>query len=96
MELSETLLQVRWLVFTSPGAVVPASFVSVLLFWLTVTFASFGLFAPRNATVVTVLSVFALSVAGAIFLILELDGPFRGFIRVSRSAIEYALGELGA
>ena len=38
----------------------------------------FGLSAPRNATVVTVFVISTLSVAAAVFLILELDGPFGG------------------
>ena len=54
-----------------------------MIFWLSVTFASFGLYAPRNATVVAVLFVAAVSVAAAVFLILELDGPFDGLIKVS-------------
>ena len=55
------------------------------------TFGSFGLYAPRNATVVAVLLVSALSVAAAMFLILELDGPFDGVIKVSSGPIRYVL-----
>ena len=49
-------------------------FLVVLVFWLAMLFTSFGLFAPSNATVVGVLLVCALSVAGAIFLVLG-NGP---------------------
>ncbi len=45
----------------------------ILICWLTILFVSFGLFAPRNATVVTVLFVCACSMSAAIFLILELN-----------------------
>jgi hypothetical protein len=62
---------------------------------LTVTFSSFGLYAPRNATVISVLFVAAVSVAAAVFLILELDGPFDGVIRVSSAPMQYALQHLG-
>lgn len=65
-------------------------FLVVLLFWLTISFASFGLFAPRNATVIAVLFVCALSVAGAVFLILEMDGPFEGLIKISPDPLHYA------
>jgi hypothetical protein len=47
----------------------------VLVFWPTVIFISFGLFAPRNATVVATLLICALSVSAAIFLILEMHAP---------------------
>jgi hypothetical protein len=43
---------------------------------------SFGLFAPHNLTVVATLLVCAISVSGAIFLIVELDRPFEGLIRI--------------
>jgi hypothetical protein len=66
-----------------------------VIFWLSMTFASFGLSAPRNATVVTVLVISALSVAAAVFLILELDGPFEGLIRISSEPIRFALANLG-
>ena len=67
----------------------------VVIFWLSVTFTSFGLYAPRNATVIAVLFVAAVSVAAAVFLILELDGPFDGIIKVSSGPMEYVLTQLG-
>jgi hypothetical protein len=94
LQLGESLLEARWLVFAGLGPSVPVPFLSVLLFWLTITFASFGLFAPRNATVVSVLCVCALSVAGAVFLVLEMDGPFEGLITVSADPLTYALAHL--
>jgi len=70
-------------------------FLVVLTSWLTVLFLSFGLFTPRNATVITVLIVCALSVAGALFLIVELDQPFAGLVRISSAPLRNALGQLG-
>ena len=83
VDVAESLLQGRFLVITATGTSVPIPFLTVLVFWLTITFASFGLFAPRNAMVVTVLFVCALSVSSAVLLVLELDGPFDGLLRVS-------------
>jgi len=60
-----------------------------------VTFASFGVYAPRNATVVSVLFIAALSVAAAVFLLVELDGPFDGLIKVSGDPLRFALANLG-
>ena len=73
----------------------PVPFLTVLVLWLTLTFAVFGLFAPRNLTVVSVLLVCALSVAAAVFLVLEMDGPFGGIIQVSPAPLNYALEHLG-
>jgi hypothetical protein len=56
---------------------------------------SFGLQAPANATVLAVLILCALSVAGAVFLTLEMDGPFDGLIQVSSEPVRFALTRLG-
>ncbi len=94
LDLGEALLQARWVVFSGVGTSVPVPFLAVLLFWLTITFASFGLFAPRNATVIAVLFVCTLSVASAIFLIPETDGPFEGLIKISPDPLRYACSRL--
>ena len=67
----------------------------MLLFWLTALHISFGLFAPRNAMVVIVLLICALSVSGAIFLILEMNHPMSGLIKVSSAPMLKALQHLG-
>lgn len=90
LELAETLLRARWLAIVVTRTSIPVPFLVVLLFWLTLTFASFGLFAPRNVLVVTVLFVCALSVASAVFLVLEMDGPFDGLLRVSPDPLRRA------
>jgi hypothetical protein len=53
------------------------------------------LLGPSNVIVITTLFVCALSVAGAIFLILELDQPFEGVIRISSAPLRNALAHLG-
>jgi hypothetical protein len=94
LKLSEEVVKTRWRIIGSGGAV-PRPFLVVVICWLTVTFASFGLYAPRNATVVAVLCVSALSVAAAVFLILELDGPFDGAIKIPSGPLRFALTQLG-
>ena len=95
LKLSEEIVKTRWRVLGGSGGAVPMPFLAVVIFWLTVTFASFGLYAPRNFTVILVLFVAALSVGAAVFLILELDSPFDGVIRVSSAPLRYALANLG-
>lgn len=62
-------------------------FLVVLVFWLMVLFVGFGLFALRNPTVITALFLGAISVAGAIFLILELNRPYGGVMQISIAPI---------
>jgi hypothetical protein len=95
LKLTEDVLKTRWRLLGSLSGSVSRTFVIVVIFWLSMTFGSFGLAAPRNATVVTVFVISALSVAAAIFLILELDGPFEGIIRISSDPMRHALANLG-
>ena len=94
LDLGEKLLAARWLVTDETTASIPVPFMAVLLCWLTIIFASFGLLAPRNVTVVMVLFVCALSVGSALFLILEMDGPFDGLLKVSPAPLRFALEHL--
>ena len=89
------LARTRVLLFEQLDRSIPVPFLVVLVFWLSIIFASFGLFAPRNATVVAAFFVCALSVSGAIFLILELDQSFEGLLQVSSAPLRAALRQLG-
>ena len=85
----------RVLLFEQLDSSIPVPFLIVLVFWLAIIFASFGLFAPPNATVVAAFFVCALSVSGALFLILQLDRSFEGLIQVSSAPLRAALAQLG-
>ena len=94
LELAETILRARWLSVVGVETSLPMPFLLILVFWLTIIFASFGLFAPWNATVLAVLFVCALSVGSAVFLLLEMDAPFDGVLKVSAEPLRYALAHL--
>ena len=55
----------------------------IVVSWLVVIFLGFSVVSPTNLTTGLALLVTALSVTGAVFLILELDQPFVGLLRVS-------------
>ena len=95
MTISGNLGAARWLMFVQFSSTIPLLFLIVLVVWLAVLFASFGLFAPRNVTVIAALALCALSVAGSIFLILEMSRPLEGLIKVSSAPLHYALSHLG-
>jgi len=90
-----SLGELRWLLFEQSGHSISVPFLAVVICWLAILFFSFGLFAPSNATASLSLMVSALSVAGAIFLILELDQPFGGLIRISNAPMQSVLAHLG-
>jgi hypothetical protein len=89
------LAQARWLFIEQTQQTLPSVFLIVLLFWLTMLFISFGLLAPHNTTIIAVLLVCALSVSGAILLILEMNNPLNGIIKVSSAPLLGALNHLG-
>ncbi|HXX73920.1 MAG TPA: hypothetical protein VEI50_02210 [Nitrospiraceae bacterium] len=94
VNLGEAILDSRWMIASSITASIPVPFLTILIFWLTIIFTSFGLFAPKNATVIVVFFVCTLSVASAIFLILEMDSPFEGLMKVSPDPLRYAFSRL--
>jgi ABC-type multidrug transport system fused ATPase/permease subunit len=95
LELSQEVAQARWMQIEQEENTIPAAFLVVLVFWLAVMFASFGLFAPRNAVAIVVLCLGALSLAAAIFLIEELYDPIGGIITISSAPMYNAIGLLG-
>jgi Protein of unknown function (DUF4239) len=95
LKMSIDLGLTRWLLFEQGGHSIPMPFLVLLIFWVTIIFLSFGLFAPPNATVIAALFLCALSVSGAIFMILELDRPFGGLIEISSAPMRSAIAQLG-
>ena len=87
--------KMRWMMFEQAGSFISVPLLVVLVFWLAIIFSSFGLFAPRNATALATLFLCALSVSGAIFLILEMYSPFNGLMQISSAPLRNALVHLG-
>jgi hypothetical protein len=77
------------------GSSISTPFLVTLVFWLSILFVSFGMFAPRNSSVVMALLVCSLSIAGAVFLILEMDEPFGGLLQIPSAPMHDALEQLG-
>jgi uncharacterized membrane protein len=86
----------RWLLAQRVGQGTPKAFMVVLVFWLTLLFASFGLFAPPNLTSAATLTVCALAVAAAVAMILELENGFRGVVHISPEPMRQAVTTLQA
>jgi hypothetical protein len=87
--------QTRWLQYAQGSTSISMTLLVVLIFWLTIIFIGFGLFAPANGTVFAGLFVAASSVSAAILLILELYTPYSGLIQLSSAPLRNALTQLG-
>lgn len=87
--------RLRYLLFAQSESSISTPMLSIVIVWLAITFLSIGLFAPSNFTVNATLALAAMSVSAAIYLIMELDRPFGGMIRISSSAMRAALEHIG-
>jgi len=83
--------QIRLQLFTQSGGSIPVPFLIILVFWLSAIFVSSTLFARTNVVVMASLFVCALSFSCAIFLVLELDSPFTGLMRIPSATLRGAL-----
>ena len=96
MTLAGKIGDTRWLLAQQIGQGMPKAFLALLVFWLTLLFASFGLFAPRNLISGVTLTLCALAVAGAVGMILELEKGFGGLVHISPEPMRHAVETLKA
>jgi len=87
--------EMRWLLFEQARSPLPLPLLIFVTCWLAILFGSFGLFAPANGTAIVALAISALAVSASIFLIIELNEPFAGFIKIPSDAFDQALLYLG-
>jgi hypothetical protein len=84
----------RWYLVLQHARTISTPVLAVLVCWLCVIFFGWGLFAPRHALMMSALFTFASCATLAIFLVLELDSPFEGWVRVSDAPMRAALAQL--
>ena len=88
--------QLRSLLLAQSTTSISKPMLIVLIYWLTIIFLAFSLLAPNNATATLALIISALSVSGAIFLMMQLDRPFSGVTRIPSEPMRNALNQLEA
>jgi hypothetical protein len=88
LQLAVALEQTRARLSDENVGFVPLPFLGAVVLWLTVLFVSFGLFAPRNVTVIVAVFMSAFSISAAAKLVLDMDTPFEGRIRLVRPPIQ--------
>jgi hypothetical protein len=92
--LAADLGQLRMLMLAQAVPSIPKLLLIMVSFWLVIIFLGFSLMSPPNATTSLALTAAAVSVAGALFLIMELDQPLGGVIRISSQPMQNALSQL--
>lgn len=81
----------RWLLASNTGQSLPTPFLAMLIFWLTLLFVMFGLFSPRNGTVIVALLCCAIAVSGGVYMIVELATPYDGLIVTQTTPLKTAI-----
>ncbi len=77
------------------GGTIPRPLFFVLVFWLAMLLTAFGLFAPRHLTAAVGLSACALCLSGALVVLIDLDRPLTGLIRINGAPMKNAISRLG-
>ena len=95
-QVCSDIAESRWLLVEQRGlSSLSMPFFVMLASWLVIIFFILGLLSPRNATVIIVLLVCALSTVGSLYLIQELDRSYEGLITISSTPLRTALAILG-
>jgi hypothetical protein len=82
--VSVELANLRWLVVSQETSTAPLVPIFILIFLSAIAiFGGFSLYAPPNPTVFAVMVLPALAMAGATFLVIELNNPFTGLLQIS-------------
>lgn len=92
--LAVDLGQLRMLLVAQMTPSIPKPLLIAVVCWLVIIFLGFSLLAPPNATSTLALASAAVSVAVAVFLIMELDRPWGGMIRISGEPMLQALNDM--
>jgi hypothetical protein len=95
LQITNEQASTRTLILLQKDGTIPMPLLAALVAWLVIIFAAFGLCAPRNFTTTGALFVCSVCASGAIFLILEMDRPLDGIIRISAAPLRTAVAHLG-
>ena len=87
----QATLHDRWVLVGSAQSTLSWPFLCVMVGWLLLVFAIFGLSAPANGAVYAVIAMAALSLSLALWLIVDFDAPLTGFLKVSGAPLREAL-----
>jgi hypothetical protein len=92
----QQVLDLRWRLVASIVSTISRPFLAMLMFWMVIIFAAFGLTSPRNPTLYITLLLGALLIASSLYLILDYDSPQSGFIHLSSLPLRNALAHIDA
>ena len=91
LQLTSAVEDARWQLVQESASNTRPEILVLIVFWFSILFASFGLFAPRNMTALVTILLCSIGVGSAIAMMIELQTPFQGLIRISSAPMAHAL-----
>ena len=91
LSLAADLNRERWQITVESTSKLPPPLVVIPIFWITFLTFIYGIFSPRNGTVILVLLFCSISIAGAIYLICEMSMPLDGSIKIPSQPFQTAI-----
>ena len=95
LEVSGVIAEAHWLLAERGNERLPTAFLIILVFWLSLLFLTFGLLAPKNGTVIGIVIICGFSVAGAVFLVIDMAHPYQGIVHLSDEPLRIAMERIG-
>jgi hypothetical protein len=92
---ADDIADARWLLVQKDGTEMPVAFLALLIFWLSILFGSFGIFAPRNTAPLVALFLCSIAVSGAIYMILEMGSPKADLVHLPMRPLANAVQVIG-
>ncbi len=84
----------RWSLLLAPQNSLPAPFLRMLVAWIMIIFACFGLRAPANPLVMIIITLAAITLSGMMFAIVDVVDPYEGLCNISSKNMHYALNAM--
>ena len=88
------VVRARSSIIEEPYSSIARPFLRMLVFWLMVIFACFGLRAPASPLVLIVIALSAISLSSTMFIILDMDMPYEGLFKISSQTMRTALSDM--
>jgi hypothetical protein len=88
------VLELRWVLVEQAERSIPTPLLVLVIAWLVLVFGSFGFRAPKNAVVVTSFVFASALISGALYLVVDMDEPFKGPIQISAAPLQRVLAEI--
>ena len=87
-------LELRWTLVEQAEGSIPTPLLGMVIAWLVLVFGSFGYRAPCNLVVVISFVAASALISCALYLIVDMDEPFKGPIQISSAPLQRVMAEI--